>query len=58
MSLNYVPPNAPFLITSNGVIFGVNSIYNTPLSSKLEFLKIFKASFYQYQKYKPYSYYI
>ena len=45
MSLKYVQPNAPFLITSTGVIFGLSSIYNTPLSSKLDFLKIIIASF-------------
>ena len=33
MSLKYVLPNAPSLITSIGVLFGLNFIYNTPLSS-------------------------
>ena len=37
--------NAPFLITYAGVIFGLKSTYNTPLSSKLEFLKIIIGSF-------------
>ena len=46
MSLKYVPPNALFLITSIGLMFGLNSIYNTPLSLKLEFFTIFIASFF------------
>ena len=37
MSLKYVPPNALFKLISTGVIFGLKSISNTPLSSKLDF---------------------
>ena len=33
------------LITSAGVKFGLKSIYSTPLSSNLDFLKIIIASF-------------
>ena len=36
MSLKYVPPNAPVLIISTGLIFGLKSIYNTPFSLKTE----------------------
>ena len=39
------PPNLPFLITSTGVIFGLKSIYNAPLSSKLDVFKIIIAFF-------------
>ena len=45
MSLKYVPPNSSFLISSIGLIFGLNSTYNTPLSSKLEFFKVIIPSF-------------
>ena len=45
MSLKYVQPNAPFLITLTELIFGLNSIYNTPLLLKSEFFKIKTATF-------------
>ena len=45
MSLKYVPPNAPSLITSTGVLFAPKSIYKTPLSSKTELFRISTASF-------------
>ena len=33
MSLKYVPPNAPYVITLTGILFAAKSIYKTPLSS-------------------------
>ena len=44
MSLKYIPPNASSLIISMGVLFGLNSINNTPLSSNTELFRIFTAS--------------
>ena len=44
MSLKYVPPNAPSLITSTGVLFAPKSIYNTPLSSNTELFNLLTAS--------------
>ena len=45
MSLKQVPPNAPSLITSIGVLFGLKSIYKIPLSSKTELFNLLKLSF-------------
>ena len=45
MSLKYVPPNAPSLISAIGVLFAPKSVYETPLSSNSELLKILTASF-------------
>ena len=45
MSLKYVPPNGPSLITWMGVLFASKSIYKTPLSSKTGLFKILAASF-------------
>ena len=45
MSLKYVPPKAPFLITSTGLIFGLNSTYNIPLSLKSEIFEIKTGAF-------------
>ena len=42
MFLKWVPPNAPFLITSTGVLFAPKSIYKTPLSSNTELFRIKK----------------
>ena len=40
MSLKYVPPNAPSLITSTDVLFAPKSIYKIPLSSNRELFGI------------------
>ena len=45
MSLKYIPPDAPFLITSTGVLFAPKSIYKTPLSCITELCRILTASF-------------
>ena len=45
MSLNYVPPNEPSLITSTGVLFALKSIYTTALSSNTELFRILAALF-------------
>ena len=45
MSLKHVPPNAPSLITSIGVLFPLKCIYKTPLFSNTELFRILTASF-------------
>ena len=45
MSLKQVTPNAPSVITSTGVLFGLNSICNTHLSSNTELFRVLTASF-------------
>ena len=45
MSLKYVPPNAPSLITSTGVLFGPKSTYKRSLSSSTELFNLLTASF-------------
>ena len=44
MSLKLVPPNAPSLIISTGVLFAPKSIYKTPLSSNTESVSLLTAS--------------
>ena len=44
MSLKLVPPNAPSLITSTGVLFAPKSIYKTTLSSNTESFSLLTAS--------------
>ena len=44
MSLKYVPPNPPSLITSIGVLFALKSICKTPLLSKTEIFSLLTAS--------------
>ena len=39
MSLKYVPPKVPSLITPTGVLFEPKSIYKTPFSSNTELFK-------------------
>ena len=45
MSLKCISPNAPFLITSTGVLFAQRSIYKTPISFNTELFKVLAASF-------------
>ena len=45
MSLKHVPPNAPSLIISMGVLFTLKSIYKTPWSSNTKLLRILSTSF-------------
>ena len=44
MSLKCVPPNAPSLITSIGVLFAPKSIYKTSLSSNTKLVSLLTAS--------------
>ena len=44
MSLKYVPPNVPSLITLTGVLFVGKSLYKTPLSSNTELFNLLTAS--------------
>ena len=45
MSLKYVPPNAPSLITSIGLLCATKSIYKTPSSSNTELFNLLITSF-------------
>ena len=45
MYLDYVPPDAPSLITSTGVLFAPKSIYKISLLSNTELFRIVTASF-------------
>ena len=45
MSLKQIPPDAPSLIISTGILFGLKSIYKTSLPPNIKLFNLFKPSF-------------